>query len=347
MRRSVVATASSSMAMGQGMFETNLIGRLGSWSPSKWEVVHRSVRSWRSPGTGGVRLPLRLVTGAPLPAQRVIGRLVYGPAEVVHRLDLRTPPRGRPEVLTVHDLAPLHFDDEGQLPVGWRRSIACADVVTTGSDHMAAEIASQCGGVRPVVIPHGFDPELLVHDTLSVDELRGLGIRGPFVLHAGGATVRKNLEGLSAAWRAVSARHRDVQMVLCGPPHPRRDQLFGGLERCLLLGRVPRSTMVGLLRAATVVVVPSLYEGFGLPVLEAMVVGSAVVAARRSSLPEVCGPDGILVDPDADGIAGGIDQCLTDPPALDTLARAQSRAIGFTWERAAAAYVAIYDRVAP
>lgn len=344
-RRSVVATASGSSAMGQRVFETDLIDQLGLGAPTKWEVVHRSVRPWRSPGSGGTRIPLRLVTGAPLPVQRLIGRLVYGPAAVVHRLDLRALPGARAEVLTVHDLAPLRFDDEDRLPAGWRRSIAGAGAVTTGSDHMAAEIASECRGVQPVVIPHGFDTQLLVHGALSVEELRSLGIQGPFVLHAGGATARKNLDGLAAAWRLVATRHREVQMVLCGPPDPRRDELFGGLERCLLLGRVPRPTMIGLLRTAAAVVVPSLYEGFGLPVLEAMVAGVPVVVSRRSSLPEVCGPDGVLVEPDAEGIAGGIDRCLTDPPGPEALAQAQSRAMGFTWERAASAYLALYDRV--
>jgi len=330
--------------MGQRIFEADIIRGLAS-AASRWEIAHRWVRPWRSPGPGGVRLPLRLLTGAPLPAQLVIGRLVYGSADVVHRLDLRALPGGRPEVLTVHDLAPLRFDDEGQLPLGWRRSITSADVVTTGSDHMAAEIAAECGGVRPEVIPHGFDPELLVHGELTVGDRRRLGVGDRYVLHAGGATARKNLEGLAAAWRVVSADNPDVQLVLCGPPHPRRDELFGGLDRCAPLGRVPRPTMIGLLRTATMVVVPSLYEGFGLPVLEAAVVGVPVVAARRSSLPEVAGPGAVLVEPDGDSIAEGIEQCLQDPPTADVLEAARRRALEFTWARAAAAYLDIYDRV--
>ncbi len=344
-RRSVVATASGVSAMGQRVVESELIGELESADPSRWVVVHRSVRPWRSPGPNGTRLPLRLVSAAPTRVQRVIGGLAYGRSDVVHRLDLRALPGTRPEVLTVHDLAPLRFDDEGVLPDGWRRSITGADAVTTGSAHMADEIVSECGTARPVVVPHGFDPRLLVHDELTVDDRRRLGIHGRFVLHAGGATARKNLEGLADAWRAVSSRHPDVQLVLCGPPHPRRDELFGGVDRCLSLGRVPRPTMIGLLRAATMVVVPSLYEGFGLPVLEATVVGVPVVTARRSSLPEVAGPGAILVEPDGDGIAGGIERCLTDPPAADVLEAARQRALGFTWERAAAAYLDIYDRL--
>jgi len=344
-RRSVLATASGVSAMGQRVFETDLIGELAHADPARWEVVHRSVRPWRAPGPDGTRLPLRLVAAAPTRAQRVAGRLAYGKSDVVHRLDLRALPGSRPEVVTVHDLAPLRFEDEGALPESWRRSIAGADVVTTGSAHMAQEIASECRTARPVVVPHGFDPQLLVHGELTVGDRRRLGVGGRFVLHAGGATVRKNLEGLAAAWRIVSADNPDVQLVLCGPSHPRRDELFGGLDRCVLLGRVPRPTMIGLLRAATMVVVPSLYEGFGLPVLEAAVVGVPVVAARRSSLPEVAGPGAVLVEPDGDGIAEGIEQCLRDPPTADVLEAARRRALEFTWARAAAAYLDIYDRV--
>ncbi len=174
-------------------------------------------------------------------------------------------------------------------------------------------------------------------------QLAALGIRQPFVLHAGGCTQRKNLAGLAAAWPLVRAARPDAQLVLAGPPDERRDRLFGPLEGTVRTGRLDDSAVPGVMAAAAAVVVPSTYEGFGLPALEAMAAGVPVVAAERSALPEVCGDAAYLVEPDGPGLAEGLVAALEGgPDAVAMVEQGRARATTFTWEASAAAHAALW-----
>ena len=170
-----------------------------------------------------------------------------------------------------------------------------------------------------------------------------MGIRSPFVLHAGGCTERKNLAGLAEAWPLVRSARPDAMLVLVGPQDERRDRLFAPLAGTVRLGRVDDPTVQGLMAAAAAVVVPSTYEGFGLPALEAMAAGVPVVAAARSSLPEVCADAAYLVEPDGPGLAEGLVGALAGGPDTESMiGRGRRRAGMFTWEASAAAHAEVW-----
>jgi glycosyltransferase involved in cell wall biosynthesis len=336
----------SAAPMGQQAYETHLRGALDSGGQG-WSVQERKVVPFRARDPDGVHVPLRLVWAAPFLVARSFGRMRYGDADLVHRLDLRCPPSGRREVLTIHDLPPLRFDDEGGLPSWAARSAREASAVICPSRFAADEVGELLGVEDVYVIPYG----IAGHDgdgtmPLTERELEAIGLRAPFVLHAAGATKRKNLDGLADAWLQVRAACPDAMLALCGPPHPRRDALFADLDGVRYLGHREAHFIVRLMRAAAVVVVPSLYEGFGLPALEAMATGTPTVAAARGALPEICRDGALLVEPSAAGIAGGILAGIAGGEHVERRCqRGLEIARQYTWERAAAATASVYESV--
>jgi len=165
----------------------------------------------------------------------------------------------------------------------------------------------------------------------------------PFVLFCGTVEPRKNLRRLLEAWERLG--DIDAELVLVGPEGWSTELPATDARR---LGFVPRVDLDALYAAATVVCYPALREGFGLPVLEAMVQGAAVVTSAGTSTAEVAGDAAVLVDPlDPDAIAGALRHLLTDADArelLGTAARAQ--AAMFSWEHTAAATICAYEDAA-
>lgn len=328
--------------MGQQACEANLEVALRELAGDDWEVTTVEVTNWRDRDSGALRVPLGPVWQAPLPVGRVVGRAVYPRHDLCHRLDLRCP-AGTPEVITVQDLPGLHFDDEGIVPRSGLESLRKARAVIAVSEFTAAEI-TELGARNVHVIPNGLDPLYAGARPASAETLQSYGITGPFLLHAAGATRRKNLEGLAEAWKILHAERPELSLLLAGPPHPRRDALFADLPRARILGRLDPVEVAGLMHSAAAVVVPSIYEGFGLPALEGMAVGTPVVAAARGALPEVCGDAALLVEPDGPSLAAGIATVLDDAAVAARLREAgPKRAASFSWTRVAGETLAVYD----
>jgi len=331
--------------MGAQVYEEQLAARAQSALTAidpQWQVQRRIIRSMRSPLPGTGRLPMGWLAGAGERGRAAVGRLAYPRHAVVHRTSLELPPAPL-EVVTLHDVVAWRFADESAPVRSAAAELRRAAAVICVSEFSAGEAHDLLGVRNPVVVPNGVDPAFLDAVAAPTVVLAGLGLTGPFVLHAGGAATRKNLDALAQAWPLVRREHPDLTLALAGPPHPRRDALFSGMPGARLLGRLPDPLVPGLVAAASAIVVPSTYEGFGLPALEGMAAGVPVVAARCAALPEVVGDGGLLVDPEPVALAQGLlDVLAGGPDVADLVRRGRERAGGFTWERSAAGHAAVW-----
>jgi glycosyltransferase involved in cell wall biosynthesis len=269
---------------------------------------------------------------------------------------VRVRPAAGAIVPTLHDLAPMRRDIDGRWWKLLKRARArrayehaarSATLVLTGARVAAEELARTLplSPERIVVVPHAADEFATLGDAPAAEALlASLGVRGPFVLALASRERRKNL---GIVWRAMDALHdTDDAMPLV---------LAGGAAEALperpwvrRAGFVPDAVLATLYARATAVVVPSRYEGFGLPALEAMTAGGAVVCADASTLPEVAG-DGALYFPpdDASTLATHLRTLRREPATADGLrARGVQRAAGYSWRASARATLAVFAHAA-
>jgi glycosyltransferase involved in cell wall biosynthesis len=277
------------------------------------------------------------------------------------------PTRTRRLVVTVHDLAFRRFPETAPHGTRWwlgrlDRALAGAARIIAVSESTRRDLL-ELYEVRPervVVIPHGVDRE--VFRPPSAQELeavrRRFGIDGPYLLSLGGIEPRKNLPGLVRAFAALPPGVRPT-LVIAGAGVAWNPE--GGRALDEALGEVPgearrRITMVGyvagadkaaLIGGAEALVYPSWYEGFGLPVLEAMACGTPVLTSNVSALPEVAGGAAVLVDPrDLDSIRDGMERLLADDRLRSQLAEAgMARAAAFSWTETARRTAAVLREV--
>ncbi|MHB9091611.1 MAG: glycosyltransferase family 4 protein, partial [Chloroflexota bacterium] len=180
------------------------------------------------------------------------------------------------------------------------------------------------------------------------------GLDKPFILTVGTLEPRKNIVRLLEAFAAVRRTGLSTCLVHVGPRGWLYEEVYARVNQLELgnsvrfLGRVPIDDLVGLYNAAAVFAYPSLYEGFGLPPLEAMACGCPVVTSNTSSLPEVVGDAGLTVDPlSVPQLVDAISTVLVDRSLADDLRhRGLARGKTFSWERCARETVAVYRRAA-
>lgn len=272
------------------------------------------------------------------------------------------PPRAPvPMVVTVHDLTVLLMPDAHRVKVRWsqvpflERSLERARRVVAVSESTARDLrfhfpeafAREPDKLRVVGegVSEDFRPAREDERAAIREEI---GCPGGYLFYAGTLEPRKNVSAILDAWLALRAEEAGAPpLVLAGGAGWRSRGLLRRIDRLRatpgvgddlkVLGRVDRSLLLRLFRAATVFVYPSYYEGFGLPVAEAMASGVPVVTSDRSSLPEVVGDAGLTIRPETPGIlAGAIRHLLDDPPlARELAARGLERAETFRWDRAA------------
>ncbi|MFV0460111.1 MAG: glycosyltransferase family 4 protein [Actinomycetales bacterium] len=271
--------------------------------------------------------------------------LVTGRVDVLHATTMAIPPATRPLVVTVHDLAflnhPEHYTSRGNrfFRAGLERTRRHARLVLVPSAHTRDECVQ--AGIAPErirVVPWGVEPRRADPDAVRRVRTR-FGLNHDYVLWCGTAEPRKNLPGLLAAFAQVAAREAGIDLVLVGPKGWGDAQGAGPrppAERVHTLGFVDDADLVALYTGAEAFCYPSIEEGFGLPVLEAMGAGTPVVTSTGTPMAELVG-------------AAGLAESAHDPTALaqalltvlrrrdDFAAAAGPRAAAFSWEATARA----------
>jgi len=275
-----------------------------------------------------------------------------------HVVPLARPPAA---VVTIHDLGYLAFPDahtarrrlELHLTTLW--SVRAARRVIAISAATRDDLLRRYGAdpARVAVVHHGLaGAQFRPPNPNEIAAARARhGLERPYFLYVGTVQPRKNLERLIAAFAQAAGAGAlgEAELVLGGrrgwlsAPIERKAAELGLAGRVRFPGYLPDADLPALLGGALAFAFPSLYEGFGLPVLEAMACGAPVLTSATSSLPEVAGDAALLVDPrDTAAIAAGLARLAADPALrADLRARGMARAAGFTWERCARETLAI------
>jgi len=266
------------------------------------------------------------------------GQLVYCPA-------MLGPLRSKRNVVCIYDAASVRHPEwyTGGFAAYQRRILPAlarrARLVITASEFGRGEVIELLGADpdRTEVVPLGVS-DAFRPDADAAGARAAFGLERPYVLTVGSLIARKNLDALASAAEAL--RGEGIDLVGAGSG---RGYMRSGRSPVRELGYVDQQRLPGLYAGAAAFILPSLYEGFGLPVLEAMASGVPVVASNRGALPEVCGNAALLVDP-------------TDPAALSEAVLAAvgdcdlreaglARARSFTWERTARETDALIERL--
>ena len=282
-------------------------------------LAHRAGHAWEQ-----VVLPAR--------AARLGARALLCPANLAPVAHPRS-------VVVIHDAAPLrHPGWYSRAYATWQRLVLPAvarraERVITVSEFARDEL-QQLLGVDAAVVPGGVG-ERFTPEADPEPARRAHGLDRPYVLTVASQTARKNLGALGPAARALDAQGIDVAVAGGHRPQFAREH---GLDALKLLGHVDDALLPGLYAGAEAFALPSRYEGFGLPVLEAMACGTPVVAAATSALPETCGGAARLAEPDGESFAAALTDLLKDAAERERLrAAGRDRAATFTWDRTARA----------
>jgi glycosyltransferase involved in cell wall biosynthesis len=368
MRVGINATFLGTRAAGVETYVRNLIRSLAATDPETEYILYTqsSLPDSLIPGTERMRrvvVPCRRDgSRVPFAFSRV---LAHARLDVVHEQTMAPFLFGAPFVVTVHDLYHEHYPQ--YYPA---RALARTRLYARITLHRAAAIIADSEfSKQDIVRFHGIAPHKVTVAHLAADPLfRPIHDDGPlaavrarygtgerFVLFVGALKSTKNLSTVIEAYvrlrRADATRHRLV--LVGGTTAWLKEDIFaaarasGYSDEIVFTGYVPDDDLVALYNAADIFVSPSLFEGFGLPPLEAMACGTPVVTSNTTSLPEVVGDAALMVDPlDAEALAGAMSAVLADDALRAQLSRqGLERAATFSWEATARTVLGVYRDV--
>ncbi len=311
-----------------------LVARLPAIAPGRYAVLAPRPRLTHRAGH------VREQAALPVRARALGARLLLCPANLA-------PLAARNAVVVIHDAAALR-DPGWYAPsyVRWQRAllprvVARARHVITVSSFSRAELVELLGADpgRVSVVPGGVREDLRPDPDAAGAVRAALDLRRPYVLTVASQTARKNLRALVPAAAALAADGVELLVAGGGRPQLTPEDGLDGLRR---LGHVDDALLPGLYAGAEAFVLPSRYEGFGLPALEAMACGTPVVASAVTALPETCGDAAVLVEPEPEPLRDALMRLLADQRLREDLrARGLARAAGRTWRHTAEAVDAV------
>lgn len=285
--------------------------------------------------------------------------------DVVHSLHYSFPLMrlGTKQVVTVHDMTFFHMAEVHEpVKIAYFRSfirgaVRFSDKIIFVSHSTMRDCVARLGAVRGSAEVIYLGKSEAFHSKLDEIEVwrvrRKFGLETDFVLYLGTIEPRKNLARLVSAFAALADRHPNLLLVIAGMKGWMYDDLLETIDkfdmksRVIFTGFVPEEEKPFLMAGATVFVYPSLYEGFGIPVLEALACGVPTLTSRVSSLPEVVGDAALMVDPlDLEEISSALERLLSDGDLRDRLRQESLRqAAQFTWTKTAAMTLRAYRSV--
>jgi len=284
--------------------------------------------------------------------------------DLYHGTNFRLRGRGcNGNIVTIHDLAFKHYPHLlkkkfGQSLSFWKtkRDVHRADRIIAVSQHTAKDVMEffKIDKERVRVVYHGVDDHFRpdVPAGLILENKKNYRILTPkYILWVGTLEPRKNLPTLIKAFSELKSIHSEYTLVLGGGPGWKYQDILNLTlslgNRVQITGYLPQEDLIPLYAGAALFVYPSLYEGFGMPLLEAMASGVPIVASRTSSIPEVVGEAGVLVDPLSISDVSEAIRKLLDNSSLRSSYREKGiqRAKQFTWERAAQETLKIYQEI--
>lgn len=294
----------------------------------------------------------------PVPIERFVGNV-----DLVHAPDFVAPPSQAPAIVTIHDLSYLITPEfaypnlRRYLSRAVPRTLARVSRIVAVSQTTARDLSEhyRINPDRIAVIPNGVDP---MFRPLNPDDAQRrvelLGLHDPYFLIVGTIEPRKNHEGVLRAFEQVHTTNPGVSLVIVGSPgwlsEPIMDAIGRYSQRLPVrhLRNIDDSALPALYARSIALVYPSWYEGFGLPVVEAMACGTAVITSDRGATAEVAGEGALLVSPDDSvAIARAMTQVREDPVLRARLIQHGSKwSKQFSWDAAATAYRRLYREIA-
>lgn len=325
-------------SIGDLSHETSPVNRAGTWARIGW-VLFSNIR-----GNPALSLAIRDV-------------------DVFHAsLHVANPPSSAALTGTLHDFT-CSLMPETHTAVNVQATLRYAERLKKRARRVIAVSAqTKSDAVRLM----GFDPERIdvihhgvddAYRSVAPDDIERVRaayrLIKPYILFVGTIEPRKNVDLLLDAYAQLRPSTRDeFDLVVVGPKGwssgPTIARLTSGLQGVRYLGYVPEQDLPAVTAGAAVFIYPSLYEGFGFPVAQAMAAGTPVITSNVSSLPEIAGDDAVFIDPRSlSGMAAGIERVLLAPTlARDLAERGRARAERYTWERCARESLAFFERAA-